>query len=429
MLPARMAGTGGPIQGKATVRLTLRRAAWTHGVGAFLVAVGIDALGNGLFLPVSLLYFTRVSEVPLATVGMLLSLATAATLPLPLFIGRLVDTLGARRVVVAAQVLQAAGFLGYLFATGPATILLAALVVAGGQRAFWSSFFALATEFSGAGRERQDRWFAYVGMAQGGAFGAGGLAAGLLLGTGAPLVYRLLVVANVASFVFAAVLLLVAAGAGRPGHEARDRRGGTSASGYRLLLADRPYLALIAVNTSFALCSTLLAVALPVYIVDGLTAPHWLTGPLLGMNTVLLAIGQALVMRVVRVIPRARALAVAGASWTVWCRGLAAAVRVPSHLLTLYLIVVTLFFTWAELIHAPLSNSLATSAAPEPVRGRYLAAFQLSFAVANVLTPGLFALLFTRNRALPWLVVAALAALGTAGMAALERALPASRDA
>ena len=60
-------------------------------------------------------------------------------------------------------------------------------------------------------------------------------------------------------------------------------------------------------------------------------------------------------------------LAVAGASWTVWCLGLAAAVRVPSHLLTLYLIVVTLFFTWAELIHAPLSNSLATSAAPEPV--------------------------------------------------------------
>lgn len=212
-----MAGTDGPRQGKATVNLAARRAARVAGTGAFLVAVGV-----------------------------LLSLATAATLPLPLLVGRLVDALGARRVVVAAQIMQAAGFLAYLVVTGPATILLAALVVAGGQRAFWSSFFALATEFSGAGP-----------------------------------------------------------------------------SGYRLLLADRPYIALIAVNTSFALCSTLLAVALPVYIVDGLPAPPWLSGPLLGMNTVLLAVGQALVMRVVRAVSRARALALAGASWTVWCIGLA----------------------------------------------------------------------------------------------------------
>jgi MFS family permease len=389
---------------------------------AFLVAVGIDTLGSGLFLPISLLYFTRVTGVSLSTVGVLLSVATALTLPLPVLIGPLVDALGARRIVVAAQLAQALGLLGYLVVSGPAGIFLAALVVAAGQRAFWSSFFSLVAELSGAERDResQDRWFAVVGMVQGAAFGAGGLLAGLLLAANSTPVYRVLAVVDAATFLASAALLIIAVRS-HPG----VRAGRSGRGGYRILLADRPYLALIAVNAAFALCSTLLMVAVPVYVVDGLPAPRWIVGPLLALNTIFLTAGQALMARIVRPLSRVRALVVAGSFWIVWCLGLAGAVRVPAHLLVAYLTLVMLCFTAAELIHGPLSNSLAAAAAPEALRGRYLATFQLSYAVANAVAPGLFAVLFSAGRTLPWLVVAGLTAISTLGMASLERRLPA----
>lgn len=400
----------------------------TPGATAFLLAVGIDTVGTGLFVPISLLYFIAVTDVPLSAIGILLSAATALTLPLPLVVGGLVDSLGARGMVVTAQLIQAVGFLAYLVVTGSVGIFFAALLVASGQRIFWSSFFTLVADLSGQARDRgvQDRWFAFVGMVQGGAFGVGGLLAGLLAGTHSGLIYRLLAVSNAVTFVVAAAMLVLAApgraGRSRPG---RVRTEAGTAGGYRVLFADRPYLTLIAVNTAFALCSTLLAVAVPVYIVDGLPTPKWIVGPLFAVNTILLTAGQAFVVRSVRSLSRVRALVLAGACWVAWCLGLALAVRIPSRVLVPYLLLVMLWYTAAELLHAPLSNALAAAAAPEGIRGRYLAAFQYSFNVANILAPGLFTVLYTQQRSLPWLVVAGLTLAGTIGMATLERTLPA----
>ena len=111
-----------------------------RGRGTFLAVLLIDSLGTGLFAPFSLLYFHDALGLPLATVGLALSAASAFALPVAPPAGALVDRLGARRVVAAAQLLQGAGFVGYLVVNSAAALFLAALVVAVGQRAFWSSF-------------------------------------------------------------------------------------------------------------------------------------------------------------------------------------------------------------------------------------------------------------------------------------------------
>lgn len=125
---------------------------------------------------------------------------------------------------------------------------------------------------------------------------------------------------------------------------------------------------------------------------------------------------------------RARALARSGGLWALWCVMSAVAVLLLTWALVPFLAVVVVCYTAGEMLSGPASNALAADAAPEGSRGTYLAAFQYSFAVANIVAPSLFGLLFSQNRLLPWLAVGLLASLGTVLMLRLEHRLsPRSR--
>lgn len=80
-------------------RLSLPRAC---GACGFIVALLIDALGTGLFLPFSLLYFKAAAGLSLPAMGLALTIATFLTLPMTSITGALVDSLGARRIVCAS---------------------------------------------------------------------------------------------------------------------------------------------------------------------------------------------------------------------------------------------------------------------------------------------------------------------------------------
>ncbi|MFI6931897.1 MFS transporter [Streptomyces sp. NPDC050287] len=120
-------------------------AAW-----AIPLALAIDAIGTGLCLPLSMVYFLTVTDLSQTGVGLLMTAAAASSLPLPLLVGRIVDRIGPRPVVIAGQLLQAAGFFLYLAVAGPASLFLAALVEAVGLRVYWSSVFALIADQAAA---------------------------------------------------------------------------------------------------------------------------------------------------------------------------------------------------------------------------------------------------------------------------------------
>jgi MFS family permease len=239
-------------------------------------------------------------------------------------------------------------------------------------------------------------------MVQSAGLGAGSLIAGLAL-SGGPHAYRLVVVINAASYLLSAATLFFVP----PGVRARAEKVTGS---YRDLLRDRPYLGFIAVNGIFNLVAVMVGTAVPVYVVEGLPAPPWLAGPLLAFNTVLLATGQTVAVRLVRRLPRTRALALAGSFMVVWSLTMALAVTIPGALLIAYLPLSMAFFAAGELIMAPVANALASAAAPGHLRGRYLAVMQYGFAVAQIIAPTFFTVLYTRGRALPFAVLAAVAA-------------------
>jgi len=69
----------------------------------FVVAIGVDAIGSGVFMPITVLYFLRTTDVPLEQVGLALSVAAAVALPVVLLVGHLVDRFGAKRILLAAN--------------------------------------------------------------------------------------------------------------------------------------------------------------------------------------------------------------------------------------------------------------------------------------------------------------------------------------
>jgi MFS family permease len=96
----------------------------------------------------------------------------------------------------------------------------------------------------------------------------------------------------------------------------------------------------------------------------------------------------------------------------------------PQGLLLPSLFTAACVYALAELIHDPTSNALAAEAGPDALRGRYLAIFQLSWSIANILAPGLFTLLFTVHPAFPWLVMAALILFASMTILWIEPHLP-----
>ncbi|MEU6762385.1 MFS transporter [Streptomyces sp. NPDC046853] len=391
-----------------------------------LAAVAVDSLGTGLYLPLSMLYFLRVTDLDLAAIGVLLSVATALTLPVPLLVGRLVDRVGPRLVVAGGQAVQGVGFLLYLTVSGVASLVTAALVASVGLRVYWSSVFTLVADQADADHAgAMDHWFARTGMIREAGAGGGALLAGAVLAADSARVYDGLILASALAFLAAALVVVFAVPSVPHAPPPAEGR-----SGYRALLRDRPYLALIGTCTIFALCSMFLALSLPVYVVQGLSGPSWAPGPLLALNTLLLATCTAALTRFVRRrCTRARAMAWAGGLWTLWCAASAAAALLPSPALVPFLVLVVVCYSLAEMTYGPASNALAADAAPSGSRGSYLAAFQYSFAVAGIIAPALFGLLFSQGRLLPWLAVGLLSALGAVLMLRLERRLPVEQRA
>jgi MFS family permease len=203
-------------------------------IGPLVVAIAIDTLGAGIFAPLSLLYFVRVADLPLQTVGALATAGAVLSLPVPLLAGHLADRFPPRNVVIAGQLIQAAGFLGYLVARDVVAIFVVIGIVAVGQRMFWSSFFTLvaALPAEGGDERERDRRYAIVGMTQAAGFGLGALVAGVLLALSSSAAYQALAAVNAATFLVSVGLLLPRASAWPASGPIRSRAiAGCSATG------------------------------------------------------------------------------------------------------------------------------------------------------------------------------------------------------
>jgi Na+/melibiose symporter-like transporter len=386
---------------------------------ALLTALGVDNFGSGLFLPVVLLYVTRVVGLPLAVAGTVVAVGSVAGLAVPPVAGRLVDRAGPRRVVIAAELVQALGAVTYLAARGPAAVAAAAVLLAAGQQAFYSALFALIADVAGDGAK--DHPYAVAGMVRSACFGLGGLATAGLLTLAGREAYRQAVIVDAVSFLLCALLLaLLVRDPGRAGRPAR-----TAGPGRARVLADRPFLVLIVATGLAVLPSDVFLSGMPVYLLTELHTPASLPGALLALLTGLNSVGATAALRVTRGLRRTTAMALGAGLYVLWCAASLAALAVPPGWRPAELMAATLLLAAAGLLFGSRANALAEAAAPGPVRGRYLAAFQYAFTIPGVLAPAVVAL-FSVAVWLPWLLAALSAGLAVLVLGWLAGRLPAA---
>lgn len=382
-----------------------------------LAALGADNFGSGLFLPVALLYVTRVVGLPLAAAGTAVAAGTVAGLAVPPVAGRLVDRVGPRRVVVGAELLQALGAAVYLAAHGSVAVMVAAVLLAAGQQLFYSSLFALISDVAGSGPK--DRPFAVAAMVRAACFSMGGLAAGALLSVAGQAAYRIAVIADAASFLLCALLLAMLVRL--PDPQRQNARDGGGRSGG--LLSDWPFLAVIVATGLAALPVDLFLSGMSVYVLRELHTGPWLPGADLGLAAALTSVGGTAALRLTRRLSRTTAMAIGAGLYVVWCGACLAALALPPGWRPIELLAATVLMAAAGLLFQR-ATALAEAAAPAAARGRYLAAFQYAFTVPGVIAPAVVAL-FSVAVWLPWLLVGTSAGLAILALRWLTRYLPA----
>jgi MFS family permease len=384
----------------------------------FVTAIGVDAVGSGVFMPISVLYFLATTRLSLVQIGLALSIASALRLPTSPLVGALVDRVGAKRVLLAANVIQAVGFGCYVLVGSFGVLVAVSTVVWIGQGAFWGSFSPVVASISNPGE--RERWFGFLGALRNAGFAVGGLAAAAVVTIGTDTVYTLVVILNALSYVLSFVLLLsVETAEAQPA--GRTKRDG---SGWRVVLHDRPYLALVATNLTYAMSGNALNVAMPVYFVDLLGLPGWVAGAVFTINTVLIGFGQGLVVNAMTGLVRSNILVIGGllgaASYLIMLAASWASVTLGVAIVLIGAVV----YTGGELACGPVLVALSTDAAPVDLRGRYTSLFQLSWNIASTIAPVALTFLLSRGKADTWLFMAGVAVTGVVASAALRRVMP-----
>ncbi|WP_328925756.1 MFS transporter [Streptomyces sp. NBC_00190] len=393
------------------------------GERSLLLGIGISSVGIGMYVPFSLVFFHHVTGLSFTLVGLVMTVTGVAGLAFMPLAGTAVDRFGAKNVNLVLYGIRALGFALYPLAGSLPAFAAVALVTALADRSFGVVQQSLIGEVAhGAARDRlqaSTRALQNAGMGAGALLVSGVLA---LWGTGG---FTYTAWANSLAFALAGLLV----GRVRPVRAAAAGAPGRAPAGYRTVLRDRPFLGLTAANFLTALGYSALSVLFPLYLSTWLTAPDSLTGAAFTVNTVLCAgVGVLIAGRVRRSGARRTRSAALGALLfaAAFVGQIVLGTLRPGQGVTLVaLLFIVVVYTVGELVHSPSGGALSVSAAPEAVRGRYLATYQLSYSLAGALAPSLFTALLSVDGRLPWAVLT-VAALGAAlALLRLERHLPA----
>jgi Major Facilitator Superfamily len=389
----------------------------------------VDATGTGMFLTVSVLYFTRFAGLAAGSVALGLSLAGLAALIGAVPLGSLGDRYGHRRVWVLVTVVQAVVYAVYPFVRTFWEFLtlatIAALAEVGGSplRAGYLSRIA------GPQRVRARAYNQAVSSA---GWALGALAAGVALGIGTRAAYVSLVLADAASFAVAAVILLTlpattgtaTAGSGPRSREARADRP-------RPVLRDLRYLTVCVLNGLLMTYGAILTVGLPLWIVRRTHAPAWTAAATFLVSTLLVVTLQVRASRGADTVPgAARAVRRSGALLLVACLVLASTGALPAPAAIVVLGAGAVLLTLGEVLQQAGGWSLSYGLAPEDRQGEYLGAFAMGTRIYDSLGPILVTSLILGLGQLGWALLGLMYAGLALGLSAAahwaSRALPGS---
>jgi MFS family permease len=375
------------------------------GPGRVLAAAALlGSVGTGVQLAGCVLFFTQVSGLSVGQVSVGLTGAALAGLLAGVPLGSLADRRGARPVLLAIVPAQAVTVLCWL----PVSSAWALVLVLGVSAALETGSSAARGGLVGH-LFRGERRVAERARLR--------ATTNLGVGIGSILTGAALLVASRAAFavlfgVAAAVLLAAALVLRRL---PRPRTAPPASVRSRpVVLADRRYLAVLALQVVLFLDYGMLEVAIPLWVADHTAAPVALVAGLFVVNTAVIALGQVRASRGTGdVAGAARRARLAGLTLAVACLLVAGAGGRGAALAAVLLLAGGLAHVAGEMWQSAASWGLAYGLAPEPAHGQYQGALSGAVSLAGMLAPVLLVHLVVEQGVRGWLGLAvAFAAAG-----------------
>jgi hypothetical protein len=371
-----------------------------------LAATFADALGTGLFLPLSVIYLTRIVGLSPTRVGLGLTIAGFLAIAAPPLSGALLSRIDARKIVLGCFAASACGFAAYIAVGSFASFLAVAIVIQFASRMERPATAVLTLGVTPPARQIDALAWQYSLRNLG--YGLGGLLAALALLAHGKTPFVVLLAANAASYAVAGRLVLQLPAVRPPERPEAD------AASYREVLHDRAYVGLALLNVIMALHDSLLLVAMPLWIVTRTKAPLPLAGLLFALNTVLVVLMQVRTTR--NIAARGgitRSYRTAAVSFVFACGAFALAAGAPVVVAIVLLVLALAALTSAELATSAGEWFLSVNLAPARQRERYLSVYKTSMAVQQAAGPLLVTTTLTDWGRLGWLALASLLAAGT----------------
>ena len=390
----------------ATISARLADAARDPAQRKLLAASFADALGTGLFLPLSVIYLTRIVGLSPTRVGLGLTIAGVLAIAAPPLSGALLGRFDARKVVLGCFAASACGFLAYIAVGSFASFLGVAIVIQFASRMDRPAATVLTLGVTPG--PRQIDALARQSSLRNLGYGLGGLLAALALLVHGKTPFVVLLAANAASYALAGLLVL------RLPEVRSPERAQGDGTGYAEVIRDRPYMGLALLNVIMALHDSVLLVAMPLWVVTRTRAPLPLTGLLFALNTILVVLFQVRTTR--NMAARggiARGYRTAAVSFVVACGAFVLAAGAPVFVATVLLVLAISALTTAELVTSAGEWFLSVQLAPTRVSASYISVFKTSMAVQQAVGPVLVTTALVGWGRLGWFALALLLVAGT----------------
>ncbi|MBG0560205.1 MFS transporter [Actinoplanes aureus] len=378
----------------------------------------VNTIGTGMFLSAGTIFLIRSVGLSPAAAGVGLTVGSLIGFGAGVLIGDQADRRGARQVMIAAMLLEAAASASLLLVHSLWPLLVVAALAAVGRAGTNSARGAvigvLAEPGKGAVLRTYLRAVTNVGLA------IGMLASAVVLAVDNRAAYVIMILTDTTTFLVAAAILA------RLPHLVPTRTAPESGRGSTsprwLALRDGHYLALTAATSIASLQYWILLQALPLWIVLRTEAPRWMVALLLFLAAVTVALTQIPATRSINgPRPAARLLARSGPVFLVAWILMAAASGPSAGIAVALLLAGVLVHSLAEVWQVAGTFELSFALARPEAQGQYQGVIGLGQGFVEALAPVIVIALCINVGAFGWIALGLLVTAASFAGAIVER--------
>jgi MFS family permease len=363
------------------------------------LATLINVTGNGIYMVVAVLYFTRIVGLSPTQVGVGLSIAGLCGLLSGVPMGHIGDRVGGRELIIVLLLVGAVAAIAAAFVETFWQFVVQASVLAIFDRGSAAVRGGLIASTSTGPERIRTRAYLRSVTNVGLAIGGGGAALALIADTKAA--YVTVIVVNAATYVLTALVLR--------SYPHIDPVPAEDGAPITQVFRDAPYVLMTALMAAMAVQYAILDVGVPLWVDNYTEAPRWTVSLLFVINTVVVVLFQVAVSRRVETVAlAARVISLSGIVFWLSCVLFALSEGRSAGWAVALLVAAGIVHVVGELLQAASQFCLGQELAPDHAQGQYQGLASTGFSLSAMIAPTVIILLPIKLGGVGWWLLGAM---------------------